>query len=635
MSNPKNHSIIENQFGLSSLSVDNKATVFVLTIIVAILGMIAYSSMPKESFPEIIIAEIYIGTPHPGNSPADMENLITRPIEKQLKTIAGVDKITSTSIQDYSNIVVKFNTDVPVEEALRKVKDAVDKSKKDLPTDLLQDPNIFELNFSEFPIMNINLSGDFDIDKLKKYGEYLEDEIEKLPEISRVDIRGAMEKEVKVEVDIHKMESLQLGFNDIAGAIVNENRTLSGGNVTTDQFQKTIRVVGEFSTPSQLADIVVKNEKGNIVYLKDIAKVSFDYEERKSYARENQKPVIMLDIVKRSGENMLSTSDKIMEILGDASATFFPSSLYVSVTNDMSTETRNQVTNLENNIIFGIILVVLVLMFFLGLRNALFVGTAIPLSMFMGFMILGSTGVTLNMIVLFSLILALGMLVDNGIVVVENIYRHMGEGRNHEHAAKQGVGEVAVPIITSTLTTLAAFIPLAFWPGMMGEFMKYLPITLIIVLGSSLFVALVMNPVFTAVWMRIEEKKVRFKKLFITTGIFFVAGLLFRIIRWDTLGHLLMFTALIIFINGKWLNPWTVWFRQTVVPRFENSYRSFLIYSLGGKKPYLFLSSTVFLFILSFVLLFIFAPKVEFFPVSEPHYVNVFIEKPQGTDIEV
>ena len=215
---------IKREFGLSSLSVNNKSTVYVLTFIITIMGLISYHSMPKESFPEIVIPEIYIGTSYPGNSPIDIENLITRPIEKELNTVSGVDKISSTSIQDYSTIIAKFNTDISVEEALRKVKDAVDKSKKDLPTDLDQEPNIFELNFSEFPIMNINLSGDFSMEKLKDYAEMLEDKIEKLPEISKVDIRGSMDKEVKVDVDIHKMEALKISFNDIAGAISSENR---------------------------------------------------------------------------------------------------------------------------------------------------------------------------------------------------------------------------------------------------------------------------------------------------------------------------------------------------------------------------------------------------------------------------
>ncbi|MBN4065986.1 efflux RND transporter permease subunit [Candidatus Amoebophilus asiaticus] len=634
MPEKKGNKKVKKEFGLSSLSVDNKSTVFVLTIIIFIMGLFSYNSMPKENFPEIVIAEIYIGISYPGNSPLDIENLITRPIEKELNTITGVDKINSTSIQDYSTIVIKFESDVAVEEALRKVKDAVDKAKKDLPSDLDQEPNIFELNFSDFPIMNINLSGDYSMDKLREYGEYLEDEIEKLHEISKVDIRGIMEKEVKIDVDVHKMEALEINFNNIANAIASENRTMSGGSVKKDNLQRTIRIVGEFSDPQEMGDVIVKHEKGNIVFLRDIAKISFDYEERQSYAREYTKPVVMLDVVKRGGENLLISSEKIMNILDKAKRTVLPANLGISVTNDQSDMTRNQLSNLENSIIFGVLLVVLVLMFFLGLRNALFVGVAIPLSMFMAFMILSFAGETLNLIVLFALILALGMLVDNGIVVVENIYRLMDEGYPPVQAAKEGVGEVALPIIASTATTLAAFLPLALWPGMMGEFMFFLPLTLMIVLGSSLFVALVINPVLTANFMRIEEKKVRKKRMNIITLGLIGGGLLFVVAGAVTFGNILMALGLVIRLNVIVLSPASKWFQQNMVPKFENGYHRFLSFALDGSKPILFFLGAFSLLIFSFFLLWIFTPKVEFFPINQPHYVNIFIEKPIGTDIE-
>ncbi|MCH8319084.1 MAG: efflux RND transporter permease subunit, partial [Bacteroidetes bacterium] len=642
--NPDNIGV-KKEFGLSSLSVNNKSTVFVLTIIIFIMGLLSYISMPKENFPEIVIAEIYVGTPYPGNSPLDIENLVTRPIEKELNTVTGVDKITSTSMQDYSTIVVKFESDVEVEEALRKVKDAVDKAKKDLPTDLDTEPNIFELNFSEFPIMNINLSGDYSMDKLKEYAEYLEDEIEKLPEISKVDIRGVMDKEVKIDVDVHKMESLKINFKNIADAIAGENRTISGGNIKKDNLQRTIRIIGEFKHFSEMEDVIVKHEKGNIVYLRDIATVTFGYEERQSYAREFKLPVVMLDIVKRGGENLLITSEQIMNILEHAKQTILPANLIISITNDQSDQTRNQLDNLENSILFGIILVVLVLLFFLGLRNALFVGIAIPLSMFMAFMILGFLGVTLNMIVLFSLILALGMLVDNGIVVVENIYRLMDDGVPPIQAAKEGVGEVAWPIIASTATTLAAFLPLALWPGMMGEFMRYLPMTLMIVLGSSLFIALVINPVLTASFMRVEEGKVNKRRINIITFGLIGVGLLLVLLKATIFGpgtfiphygagNVLIALGLIIRLNVWILTPASVWFRANVIPKLERGYQRFLSFALDGRNPIVFLAGTFLLLFFSFFLMWIFTPKVEFFPINEPHYVNIFIEKPIGTDIE-
>jgi len=624
------------EFGLSSLSINNRTTVFVILTIIIIAGIGAYNSMPKAAFPDLVMPQIYVGTAYPGNSPADIEKLITRPIEKQINTISGVDKITSTSVQGYSTIMAEFDFETEPMEALRKVKDAVDKAKsnKEIPDDLPAEPNIFEVNFSEFPIMNINISGDFSIDQLKKYGEYLEDRIEPIADISKVDIRGVQEKEVSVSLDIHKMESMNISFGDVESAIAFENMSVSGGDILVDDLRRTVRVIGEFSSIEQLKNVVVKREKFNIVYLKEIADVAFDFEERESYAREFQNPVVMLDVIKRAGANLIETSILINNVIDDAKKTEFPGNLEISITNDQSDMTRSQVGNLENSIISGVILVVLVLLFFLGLRNALFVGVAIPLSMFMAFMILSAMGVTLNLMVLFSLILALGMLVDNGIVVVENIYRLMDEGFTPIQAAKKGVGEVALPIISSTATTLAAFISLAFWPGIMGEFMKFLPITLIIVLGSSLFVALVINPVLTSVWMSVGDLRPNRKKAVQYSLGFMGIAMLFYLARSFTIANLLMVVGLLVVINAYFLAPASSKFQKTFIPILDKSYHRFLGYVLRGRHPIMFFGGTIGLLILSFMLLWKFTPKVEFFPVNQPKYVNIFIENPIGTDIK-
>ena len=497
---------INKEFKLSTWSINNKMTVFVIIFIILIGGYQSYKSMPREAFPEVVIPQIFITTTYPGNSAIDIEKLIIRPLEQEINTISGVEKITSTSSQDFSIIIAEFDFSITPEEALRKVKDKVDvaMSDNDFPKDLPSDPVINELNVSEMmPIMNINLSGEFSADQLKEYGEYLEDRIESLPEISGVDIRGVQDKEVEVAIDLYKMQASKISFYDISGVIEKENMTISGGELLENGIKRNLRILGEFSNPQEIGDIIIKQEFGNIVYLRDIATINFQEEERTSYAREFMQPVVMLDVKKKGGKNLIEASEKITQILKEAKASVFPKNLEISVTNDMSNETRKQVENLENSIIMGVLLVILVLLFFLGFRNALFVGIAIPLSMLMSFIILSLMGVTLNMMVLFGLILALGMLVDNGIVVVENIYRLYEEGYPLIKAAKLGVGEVAMPIIASTATTLAAFLPLAFWPGMMGQFMKYLPITLIIVLGSSLFVGLVVNPVLTSVYMKL------------------------------------------------------------------------------------------------------------------------------------
>jgi multidrug efflux pump len=625
------------EFALSTLSLDNKTTVSVLIALILIAGLYSYLTVPKEAFPEVVIPQIYIGTPYPGNGPTDIEKLITRPLEKELNTITGVDEITSTSTQGYSVIMVEFDFDVSIDEALRKVKDKVDAAKADpeFPKDLPAEPNVFEMNISELtPIMNINLSGEYSLDDLKAYAEYLEEEIEELPEISKVDIRGVMDKEVEVEVDYLKAESMSISFNDIAGAISQENVTISGGELLVDNFRRTLQVIGEFKSIEEIGSVIVKNEKQNIVFLRDIANVQFVEEDKESYSREYLKPVVTLDVSKRSGENLLEASDQINEIIRLAKENVLPSNLSVSITSDQSDQTRTQVDELQNSIIFGVILVVGVLLFFLGLRNALFVGIAIPLSMFLSFMILNAMGITFNTMVLFALVLALGMLVDNGIVVVENVYRLMDEeGMSAYDAAKYGVGEVAWPIIASTATTLAAFIPLAIWPGLMGEFMKYLPITLIIVLSSSLIVALVINPVLTAVFMKVGVQKVNKKRVNLISLILIVLGALLSIvITW--FGNLLIIAGLLSLLNAYVLTGATTRFQKGFLPRLERFYERFLAGALIGKKPWGFFWGTVGLLFLAILLLWAFPPKTEFFPSNEPQYLNVFIEKPIGTDIE-
>jgi multidrug efflux pump len=624
------------EFGLSSLSVDNQTSIVILVLIITVLGLLAYRTMPKESFPEIVIPTVYVGTAYPGNSPVDMENLITRPIEKELKSINNVKSIKSTSVQDFSSIVVEFNPGVEISKAIQDVKDAVDKSKSELPTDLDQDPDVIEINTSDFPIMNINLAGNYTEEELKKYGEFLEDEIEKLPEISKAELRGTIEREIRIDADIYKMEAMGVSFGDISDAVSQENVTISGGNILAGEFRRALRITGEFKDPNELNDIIIKTENNKIVYLSDVAEVTDTYKERESYARSSRLPVVTVNVVKRSGENLLDASDKIKEILQKAKAERFPSDLEVSITNDQSTRTRSQVSDLENSIIFGVILVVLVLMFFLGFRNALFVGIAIPLSMFISFLILNSLGITLNLMVLFALILALGMLVDNGIVVVENIYRLMQEGKSPVRAAKEGVGEVAWPIITSTATTLAAFLPLAFWDDIIGEFMKYLPITLIIVLSSSLFVALVVNPVLTSLYMKIQDFDVAKPKrkpllvalvLSVMAIISYLAGSL-------TFGNLFMIAALLTVFNVFVLRSAIRWFQNVFLVFLEELYEKTLNFALRGRNPYFFLGGTFMLLILSLVLLGVRAPKILFFPDNQPALVNVFIENPIGTDTE-
>ncbi|MDH3648363.1 MAG: efflux RND transporter permease subunit [Saprospiraceae bacterium] len=628
------------QFGLTSLAVDNGTSVFILTLMILIFGLQSYNRMPKEQFPEAVFPTIFVNTPYFGNSAPDIENLITRPLEKEIQSVNGLKTLQSTSMQDYSVITAEFDTEMEIDEVMRKVKDAVDLAKSELPTDLDQEPLVLEVNLSEIPIMTINMRGDFSMDELREFAEYMEDQVEEVDEVSNVDIKGALEREVKIDVDLHKMQSLQVTFGDIENAIASENLNMSGGELIKNEFRRAIRIIGQFEEVQEINDVIVKSENQRPIYLRDIANVTYSYQDRTSYARSNTLPVVSLDVIKRKGENLLDASDEIKEVI-EKSKKNLPEDLSISVFNDQSVYTRNEVSNLENSIISGVILVVLVLLFFLGLRNALFVGIAIPLSMLTGIMWLYLSGVTMNIVVLFSLILALGLLVDNAIVVVENIYRYMQNGWSGHDAAKYATGEVALPIIASTATTLAAFVPLAFWPGLVGEFMKYMPITLIIVLTSSLFVALVINPVITSKLMRVDQpageaaRKRRKRRNVLIGVILMVLGAVlahFAEVNW--MRNLLGIAVLITLSNFFILRPAAFRFQNNFLPVLESTYDRFIRRALRRSIPYFVFGGTFVLLFAAIGFLAINQPKVVFFPTSDPMYINAFVELPMGTDIE-
>ena len=625
-------------FSITNLAVDNGTTVFLLAVMILIFGLFAYDQVPKEQFPEVELPQVYINTPYFGNSAADIESLITRPIEKELQGVDGLKVIKSTSVQDFSVITVEFNSDEDFDDALRRTKDAVDKAKPELPSDLDTEPTVLEINLSEFPIITVNMSGDFPPEELRRYAELMEDELEEVDGVSEVDLKGIQEREIEIAVDVRRMESLQISFQDIENAISSENLTLSGGEIKNNGMRRSIRVVGEYDNAEQLANTVIKNENQRLVYLRDIASTEFGYAEPKSIARANSLPVISLDIIKKSGENLLSTTDALKEKVDEVKAGL-PTDLEITYFNDQSTNTRDQVENLENSIISGVLLVVLVLLFFLGLRNALFVGIAIPLSMLMGILWIWLSGVTLNIVVLFALILALGLLVDNGIVIVENVYRYLQQGRSQNNAAKFGAGEVAWPIIASTATTLAAFSPLAVWPGLVGEFMKYFPITLILVLTSSLIVALVINPVLASYFMRLEERadgaaerKRRVRSTLITAAVMMAAGVVIGLLGGLTwFFNLMVITTIVTLVYFFALRPLAFSFQESFLPWLERQYDRFIGFALRWSKTIVF--GTVGLLFLSIFLTIVSPPQIVFFPSADPIYINAFVEMPLGTDI--
>jgi len=601
------------EFKPSSWAIDNKISIYVLTFIIALAGVFSYNSIPKESFPDIIIPTIYINTVYAGNSPTNIENLVTKPIEKQLKSIAGVKKINSTSLQDFSIITVEFNTGVDVPVAKQKVKDAIDKAQTDLPKDLTAQPNVMEVNISELPIMYVNIAGDMDLNKLKKYSDDLKDRIEAMKEITKVVMVGDLEREIQINVDMYKLQAASLTLGDIGRAVKSENLNMSGGLVSIDGMKRNLTIKAEFKTVDEIKNLVINSPTGAKLYLKDFAEVVDGNKEQESYARLEGKNVITLNIVKRSGENLIEASDKINAIIKDMQEKTFPKDLKITVTGDQSEKTRSTLHDLINTIIIGFILVTFILMFFMGVTNALFVAASVPLSMFIAFILMPGIGgtfgfsYTMNMIVLFAFLLALGIVVDDAIVVIENTHRLFENGKREiKTAAKMAVGEVFLPVLSGTLTTLAPFLPLLFWKGIIGKFMFYLPVTLIITLLASLFVAYIISPVFAVDFMKPHqaEKPQGTKSRFsrnetIVLILLFVLSLLLHTGKVDVnlfgfyfhigltrnvgLGNFIIFIILFFLLHKFFLKKVIEKFQTKVWPAFRALYSKILTLCLGKK----------------------------------------------------
>jgi len=632
---------VNKEFGPSSWAIDNRTAIYVFTCILILAGYFSYNSLPKENFPEVVIPKIFVQTIYPGTSPANMENLITKQLEKEIRGTLGLKKITSNSFQDFSFITAEFNTGVDIKDAKQRVKDAVDKAKTDLPSDLPDDPVIMDINLSDLPIMYINISGDYDLKKLKEYADDIEDRVEGLKEIAGVDIVGALEPEIQINVDLRKMESAQISFDDIGNSVKAENLTISGGSVKMDGMQRTLNVKKEFVNAEELGNMIVKSQAGGSVYLKDIAEVKDSFKEQNSYARLYGKNVITLNVRKRSGENLIEASDKINAMLKEMKGTLLPSKLDITITGDQSDQTRITLHDLINTIIIGFILVTLILMFFMGVTNALFVALSVPLSMFIAFLsmpVLGGVfdfNFTMNMMVLFSFLLGLGIVVDDAIVVVENTHRIFDNGKVPiVQAAKTATGEVFMPVLSGTLTTLAPFFPLLFWPGIIGEFMYFLPVTLIVTLSASLVVAYIINPVFAVDFMKPHDdhgdQKPRFDRKVKRTLLVFAGMALLGYLINVGFGNFIILLALLYLLNHFFLTGVIKKFQTVVWPKAINKYHSLLTWAL--KRPRTMIWSTVALFFFTMILVNIVPPRVVFFPTADPNFVYVYIELPVGTD---
>ncbi|MEX0691915.1 MAG: efflux RND transporter permease subunit [Gemmatimonadales bacterium] len=622
------------EFGLTSLAIRHPTVVLVMTAIIILTGLSAYITIPKESSPEIVVPMVVVNTIYTGVAPRDIETLLTRPLEEELNTIADVKRITSTSVEGYSSIIVEFDAGMDMDEALQRVREKVDIAKPRLPT-AAEEPGIFEINFAQFPIMQVNIAGPYSLVRLREVAEDLQDRIEQIPSVLEVTLSGGLEREVQVDVDLAKLQFYNLAYGDVIDAIRDENVTIPGGSVDVGDMKFLVRVPGQFEATALIADIVVKVAGGRAIYVRDVATVDFGFKERDSYARLDGQSVVSLAISKRAGENIIATAEAVRDVLASREA-HFPVGTVVKVTADQSEDIHDMVSSLENNIISGLILVVAVLLFFLGMRTASFVGLAIPMSMLLSFSVMQLTGMTMNMVVLFALILALGMLVDNAIVVVENIYRFVEQGFDRKTAARYAVGEVAVPIIASTLTTLAAFFPLTFWPGIVGEFMKFLPLTLIITLSASLFVALVIVPVLCSLLLELEGAR---------TPPMTPAA------RWTLIGG--GGVAMLIVGSGAWLAPplliltgiliWQfhtrvaapigAWFMTAALPRIISRYEHLLRWALEHRLR--MLAAAAGAMVLAIMAFSVLNAGIEFFPEDiPPATVYVQVEAPAGTRLE-
>ena len=628
---------VNKEFKPSSWAIDNRTAIYILTVLITLAGLFTYLNLPKESFPEIKIPQIIVQTFYPGTSPENMENLVTKPIEKEVKNLTGVKKVTSNSFQDFSVVIVEFNTDVEVDKAKRDVKDAVDKARTDLPQNLPNEPEVKDIDLSELPILYVNISGNYDLNRLKKYADRVQDKIEELREIKRVDMVGALEREIQINVDMYRMQAAGFTFDDIDRSVAAENISATTGQVAMNNQKRLLSVKNEFKSAEEIANIIVKNQHGKAVYLRDLADVRDSFEEQKSYARLNGKNVITLNVIKASGENLIDASDKIMVLLDDLQRSELPGDLEVVITGDQSDQTRTTVHDLINTIIIGFILVTVILMFFMGVTNALFVALSVPLSCAIAFLIMPMFGFTLNMIVLFSFLLALGIVVDDAIVVIENTHRIFDNGRIPiKRAAKMATGEVFLPVLTGTLTTVLPFIPLAFWQGVIGEFMFFLPITLIITLLASLLVAYIINPVFAVDFMKPHSEgygttKPRFTRRDRVVLIIFLAIALIGYLAGGIgFGNFVLFVYAFVLLEKYVFSKWIHKFQHKTWPAFQNWYTKWLKRALD--HPGKVIGITVGLLVLAIVLVGIRKPNILFFPDSQPNFTYVYLNMPVGTD---
>jgi multidrug efflux pump len=635
---------MQKGFSVTNWSIKNRTAVYLMTALLSLAGVVTYLGLPKERFPDIVIPTVIVSTIYPGASPTDIENTVTKPLEKKIKAISGVKKVVSQSAESFSLITVEFVTGIEVALAKQKVKDAVDKAKADIPADAQKNQQVQEVDFSEFPCMNINLSGNYDATKLKQFAEMVKDKIETNKEITRCDIIGALDREIKVDVDLYKMQAAYVSLGDIENQFAYNNMSISGGDISVNNLKRTLRVSGEFKNIQQIKDLIFKGGMGNPVRLGDIATITNGFKDRESFARLDNTPVISLNVIKRSGENLIVAADKIKATIKEFQDNKFPKDLKVTYTADLSVQTQTQLNDLINTVILGFLFVTIVLMFFMGVENAFYVGLSVPLSSLLAFLFMPSLGFSLNVIVLFAFLLALGIVVDDAIVVIENAHRIFNKDKDKPimEAVREAAGEVFWPVFTGTLVNVAPFAPLLFWPGIVGRFMYFLPMTLIITLFASLVVAFVINPVFAVSFMKRDEdiksdSIKKYKKPIIVLAIVAVISYLASIGATTTtafgIANFLVFLILLLIAVHYLINPLIHKFQDGLLPSLRNKYRKMITWATY--HPWKLFISAIVLFFMSLTALMIRSPKVEFFPSGDPNFTYIYCELPIGTEIKI
>lgn len=578
------------------LFVNNRVVVYIFVLLILVAGIFSYATLPREAAPSIEIPYIFVSTIYPGVSPAEMEKLVTMEIEKEVKGISDIKEITSVSRESFSSVIVEFNPDVKIDDALQKVRDKVNTAKANMPQDI-EEPMINEINFSELPMLYVNISGNYGLAKLKDIADNLSDKIEAIPGVLSAEVIGGLDREVKINVDAEKLRYYGVSLNDVTNAVRNENLSMPGGGVDIGNLNYLVRVPGEIEDPAIFANLVVKTYSNNSVFVRDVAEVVYGYKDRTTYARQNGVEAVAIVIKKQSGQNLIRIADDTKALISQEKKNL-PEGVNITYTGDNSKFIKNTVHELENGVITGMVLVVGILFLFLGIKNASLTATSIPLSFLISFIILDMMGVTLNIVVLFTLILVLGIIVDDAIVVMENIYRlQEKEGYNAYDASLEGPREVAMPVTIATFTILSSFFPLLFFPGIVGEFMRYLPITLIVCLSSSLFVAMVISPVQASVFINVERDKEK------------AARKKFRPV-------------------SKFIEAFDKKFFDAVLKSYEKALR----FSLRRRK--LTIGGTIALLLIMFVVYGMFNNGVEFFPSVEPRQASINITLSSGTTVD-